>query len=178
MSQITKLVLDKLIERLAESSVGFNANHAAVAATYGVEPVVIDFDFGASHSLFKGGVQNEAWLRAAGLVFPAMTVYPRSSAHQAIMKAHVFSGRVYLGVSVWLEWLKDRSRLQDFTAGYGAVEDAMYATIQTMANMGHWVGAMIYANDLGCVPGALAQDENGNWFQGIHFSLSFQVHAA
>lgn len=129
MSQIGKRVRDAVRSVLSDATNGFNANLAAIAATYGVTAFTVNWT-ATSLNFFQSNIDPNS-LDEANVVEhqPTVLLYTVAGSSLTRTKPAQFSGDVTVNVDFWIGYSKG-SLPHDTESMADAIEDAIVTALQ------------------------------------------------
>lgn len=175
MPRITKAVRDAVRARLMDPAYGFNAAMAAVAGSYGVQPLALDFAPGANR-FYEGFVHPDQVEASAATRYPLAVLYGTIAQNRNFTKHAVFSGQVQVVFQVWLSWRKGNAvaNTEDLV---DAVEDALVRVFNDHAWEAAYTAPLVYNGDL-AIARAQIEMAGEHWRQGITARMTFEVDTA
>jgi len=178
MTPITKLALDAVRTRLADEFIGFNINMAAIADSYGIDPIVIDFS-DESSSFIIGNLSDELLEQLTvneSFDAPFIAIYSAGSLDErsVVMTDIVFAGSVTIGIAVALS-IEYEGRKRDYESPGNAVEEALATTFNRAEAIGDLPGGLYYDGKMRRNPPSPALFANDAVTRVERFLLTFGV---
>jgi hypothetical protein len=171
MSEISRKVREAVLLRLSDPTSGFNANLAAVASTYGIQPFSVDWS-ATSKNFFRGFLDPNDVDESTPSRYPLVMMYAITSTNRNLQKFALFSGEVILGLDFHITW-RAGNALRNFEDLGDAIEDAVYKTLNG-TDFQAWGAPLTYNGQISLAkrPLELAGE---HWRQTLSFRLTLQV---
>jgi hypothetical protein len=128
----SKLCRDTLLQRLADSSLGFNTRLTSSASSYGVTPYAIDFS-GMSNNFFQVNADPDTIEEANSVSGNYAVLYTAGSSDQNNIKGMTFSGGVNLILRIHL-LLKGSSLPVDTESIMDLTDEAVVSSVNDPLN--------------------------------------------
>lgn len=182
MPSISKRVRDAIHDQLADRTIGFNATFAAALSAYDLDTAVIHWTSGITWNKpsnnFLFGQVTADWIDKIGtLEYPIVTIDTKTSTTMTTRRvvSATFSGPLSAVVDVHLSW-ENPDLLFDFASYGDAVEDAMFATINSLnPPLSSRASNMLYNGRMACVRSPIVQG-GLDTRQTITFTIDVEVH--
>jgi hypothetical protein len=169
--QISLAALTALLTRLTDAETGFNANLAAVAPTYGIEPYVVDWSQTTSANFLIGQVDPNALEQSSTFTYPFTTVDTGLVVDDARVVSAVFAGTIALVIEVHIS-LESEDFPRYLTPLAQAIEDAMFATVNNRDEIGVYMSALLTYNGKWTLQKSSIQFAGNNWRRTLRFTAS------
>lgn len=172
MAEVSTVVRTRILDRLADSLSGWNAQAAAVAAGLGIDALSIDFG-ATSQQFYQTYIAAEAIEVSAPKRYPLASLYVVRSENRQIHQDILFSGLVTAGFDVHITWPANHPpKAGELQA------DLVESTMIRLFNDSEWQGAFeAPACFLGQIQISRTPVTVGskNWRQTIQSRLTWQV---
>jgi hypothetical protein len=171
-AEFAKQVRDRALAQLADSSNGFNAHLAAVAADYGIDAFTLDFS-GASKNFFETQLDPDDIEASTPLRYPMACLYTVQEDNALRQAGITFSGTVAMGLDIFISWRK-AGIPQNTELLASAVTAAVIRTFCNPDGQANFTGPVTFVRAL---KARRSPVETGgeHWRQPLRFSLVFQL---
>jgi hypothetical protein len=170
MPQISLTALTALQTRLSDPATGFNANLAAIAATYGITPYVVDWS--STSSNFMVGQVDPTLLEASStFTYPFTTIDTGAVVDDARVVSAVFAGTIALVIDVTISLESEDFPRLLIPLGQ-AIEDAMFATVNNLDEIGVYMSALLTYNGRWTLQKSSITFAGNNWRRTLRFTAS------
>lgn len=172
---ISKAVRDAIRARLADPAEGFTATHTALAASYGVAPISIDFSGNAAvKQFFEGNVDVDDVLGSTPARRPLAQLYTRGSINTNACLRGLFSGQVEAILAIHIEQ-RGGNAVRDYESAADAVEETLYRVF--MARLWSKPNEITFGGEMSVTRGPVIPADS-NWRQTVTARLVFGAHVA
>jgi hypothetical protein len=175
MAVITHSVRTVLLNRLADSTTGFNALLSTVSAELGVTPFAIDFSSG-SENFFQAFVDPAVLEVSTSIAYPAIAVYTTALECTNAQKGQLFSGTVTMNVDIHLGHVKEDVSY-DMETRMDAAEEAVIRCLNMHSSQQSWAGTGVFhSGRLTRTRYPLAPSSIGDWRQTSRLIFTFETN--
>ena len=171
MPQISFTAINALLARLSDPVTGFNANLQAVAPTYGISAYTVDWSQTTSANFLIGQVDPSVLERSASFTYPFTTIDTGAAIDDARVVSAVFAGSIALIVEVHIS-LEDEDFPRALNPLAQAIEDAMFATLNNLDEIGVYMSAGLTYNGKWTLQKSSIAFAGNNWRRTLRFTAS------
>jgi hypothetical protein len=169
MPQLSLTAITALLARLSDPDTGFNANLALVAPTYGITPWVVDWDPNTSVNFMIGQVNPDLMEESQAFSYPFTTVDTTAVVDDARVVSATFAGAIGLVVEVTLSYASE-SLPRVLTPLSQAIEDAFFATVNNLDEIGVYMSALLLYNGKWALTKSTISFASQNWRRTLRFT--------
>lgn len=170
MPQISLPAVNALLTRLSDPATGFNVNLANVAATYGIQPYTVDWSSTSSNFLI-GQVDPNLLEASSTFTYPFTTVDTGAVVDDARVVSAVFAGTIALVIEVHIS-LESEDFPRLLTPLAQAIEDAMFATVNNLDEIGTYMSALLTYNGRWTLQKSTITFAGNNWRRTLRFTAT------
>lgn len=171
MPQISSVAIAALLARLSDPATGFNKNLQIVAPTYGIEPWEVDWDPDASANFMIGQILPDQVEESVPFTYPFTTVDTGAVASDNRVVSAVFAGSIALVVDIHIS-TRNESLPRSLTPLSQAIEDAFFATVNNLDEIGTYLSAQLTYNGKWTMQKSTAQMAGQNWRRTLRFTAT------